>query len=244
MLTDRLIVSECFYSIQGEGKYIGRPAVFLRLAGCNLRCPGFSYKDPNTNEHLGCDTAHIWKHGKHYTVQALYKHFQESGFLAHLKTGAHLVVTGGEPLIQAPALAHFLKIFPPTVFMEIETNGTICPPKALSDRLDLITVSPKLSTAGDTPEKRINPDALAFYAAQDTAIFKFVISQESDIDELITHYQVPLNIPENRIWLMPEGGTQSAIQAKSPWIVEAAKQYHFNYTSREHIFIWGETTGC
>ncbi len=52
----KLIISEMFYSLQGEGSSVGRPAVFLRLAACNLECPGFSYQDPITQQHLGCDT--------------------------------------------------------------------------------------------------------------------------------------------------------------------------------------------
>ena len=74
---DALIVSELFYSIQGEGASVGKPAVFLRLSGCNLRCDGFSYKDPVTGEHLGCDTKAVWTSGNKTTFSALLETFQE-----------------------------------------------------------------------------------------------------------------------------------------------------------------------
>ena len=63
-LAQQLIVSEMFYSIQGEGVSCGVPAVFLRLTKCNLRCLGFSYVDPQTSEHLGCDSAAVWRQGE------------------------------------------------------------------------------------------------------------------------------------------------------------------------------------
>ncbi|MBN2415698.1 radical SAM protein [bacterium] len=97
-------VHELFYSIQGESSYAGRPCVFIRLSGCNLRC-GY------------CDTREAWENGSNYTIGEL---------LARVDTfGCRLVeITGGEPLLQKamPDLAERLVRKGHTVL--VETNGT------------------------------------------------------------------------------------------------------------------------
>jgi len=51
---------EHFYSIQGEGKYLGTPSLFFRFGGCNMRCDGFGCKEtaPNGVQIVGCDTVY------------------------------------------------------------------------------------------------------------------------------------------------------------------------------------------
>ena len=71
---------EIFYSLQGEGTRCGTPAVFLRLAGCNLACKW-------------CDTKHSWGNGILCSVRDIAAHIRD------YECGA-LVITGGEPLLQ------------------------------------------------------------------------------------------------------------------------------------------------
>jgi 7-carboxy-7-deazaguanine synthase len=74
-------VSEIFYSIQGESTYAGKPCVFVRLAGCDLRCSW-------------CDTAYAFSDGEKMSVDDVLQHVEQYG--------TPLVeVTGGEPLLQS-----------------------------------------------------------------------------------------------------------------------------------------------
>src|ERR1700749_2962077 len=74
-------ISELFYSIQGEGKLLGVPSVFVRASGCNLRC-------------TWCDTPYAsWEpEGDELSIEQIIKHVASFG-------ASHVVVTGGEPLI-------------------------------------------------------------------------------------------------------------------------------------------------
>lgn len=113
-------INEIFYSLQGEGRFVGTPAVFVRFSGCNLKCDF-------------CDTAH--ESGDDMTVNDIVDSVCK--FPAH-----HVVLTGGEPTMQITvalldALLHAGKI------IHIETNGTRQIAPEILSRIDWITVSPK-----------------------------------------------------------------------------------------------------
>ena len=114
--TDTYRVNEIFYSLQGEGRYTGTPAVFLRFSGCNRKCPF-------------CDTDH-----SAYTEMSA----QEIAEACAAYPARHLTVTGGEPLMQLDsALLRELKAR--GFFVQIETNGSLpVPPE-----VDWVTCSPK-----------------------------------------------------------------------------------------------------
>jgi len=96
-------VCEVFRSLQGETTWSGRPATFIRLAGCNLRC-------------RYCDSDYAWGAGQERTLASLVGGVDRRGEL--------VVVTGGEPLLQPGTrpLLHALVRAGHTVVLE--TNGT------------------------------------------------------------------------------------------------------------------------
>ena len=244
----RLIVSEQFYSLQGEGPSVGRPAVFLRLAGCNLQCMGFSYKDPADGTHLGCDTKLVWQKGAPHTAEAILNHWQQNDWCAQLAAGAHLVITGGEPLIQQNKIMLFLKQLdvkqnPDFTYIEVETNGTVLPNDYLSTRINQFNVSPKLTSSLESRTKAYHSNVLQHFAQLPQAIFKFVIQDEADVLEVIQQYQNVFQIARQRIWLMPEGGTRIQMAKHVKLVAEACKQHGFNFSPRLHITIWDEATG-
>lgn len=242
-----LVICETFYSIQGEGKSSGMPAIFLRLAGCNLRCNGFSYQDPDTKEHLGCDSKQVWQRGERSDFASIIADWERAGWLQKLAQGAHLVITGGEPLLQKPALAAFLQYLDNAlsckVFVEIETNGTLSAGDFLLQRINQFNVSPKLAHSGEPLQKAFQSDVIAQFVACEKANFKFVLAKQADVDELIIRYVQPFAIQRQRVWLMPEGGTREAVNAKKGWIVDLCKQHGFNFSSRLQVDIWGEVVG-
>lgn len=247
MSKDFLVVSEEFYSIQGEGPSVGKPAVFMRLSGCNLRCQGFSFKDPHTGEHLGCDTTHVWRRGRKKTFFEIFADWHQQGWLEKLEKGAHLVITGGEPMLQQPGIIAFLQCLDHelnrVVYVEMETNATLFYSEALLHRIQQFNVSPKLKNSGELKSKTIKPDILSGLAKRQNVIFKFVIVNDADIFEVLEDFTVPYNIAHSRVWLMPEGGTLSAISAKLPKVMQLAKQYQMNVSPRLHILTWDKATG-
>ena len=105
-----MLISEIFYSIQGGGKYTGHPSVFIRTSGCNLRCSW-------------CDTPYAswYPEGDQMTIQEIIDK------IINEKWGdvRHVVITGGEPMIQKemPQLVDRLKAC--GNFITIETAGTV-----------------------------------------------------------------------------------------------------------------------
>lgn len=109
-------VNEIFYSLQGEGAYTGRAAIFIRLSGCNLSC-------------VFCDTKH--QAYKDYTKEEIAREIE-------VYEAKHIVFTGGEPSLQldAETIDYFHKL---GYFIQVETNGT----KKLPYNVDWVTCSPK-----------------------------------------------------------------------------------------------------
>jgi 7-carboxy-7-deazaguanine synthase len=134
-------IKDIFYSIQGEGFYTGRPAVFCRFAGCNL----WSGKEADREKAVCkfCDTDFAGfdkpEGGVFETPEELSARIKEFWPDKNIKSARPLVVcTGGEPLLQLDA--GLVSALHETGFeVAVETNGTIEPP----DGIDWICVSPK-----------------------------------------------------------------------------------------------------
>lgn len=228
----KLIVAETFYSLQGEGPTSGTPAVFLRLGGCNLLCQGKGWT---------CDSIEVWKHG----TATPFRLVLAPALLKRLKDGAHLIITGGEPLLHQEAIVHFIYYLQvsqglsPTV--EIETNGTIMPLPALANMVDRWNVSFKLSTSGEKYSRRVNEVALREFNRMRKTTFKIVISCESDVLELVNDFGEIIDL--NKVMLMPAGETQEKLNAIRRIVVELARDMGFKYTDRLHIQAWNQKTG-
>lgn len=240
---------EIFHSIQGEGKNLGLPSVFVRLSLCNLNC-------------VWCDTDYTWnwegtdfKHA--FDNRVGYSKFKKEDWITSPPTDelirnisnfkcAHIVITGGEPLVQHKDLTAFvgaLKESQPNFYhIEFETNGTIIPNEALDLLTDQYNVSIKLSNSGVDQKLRIVPDAIRYFVRSSKSNFKFVIDQASDLEEvleLISDY----NIPKDRVYLMPQGTTADALDPKAAWLVEICKEHQLAFSPRLHIAIYGDKKG-
>jgi len=209
---------EIFYSLQGEGVRAGTPAVFLRLAACNLRC-------------CWCDTRYSWKDGL-----AVDEADVANAILAY--NCPSLVITGGEPLLQQKALARLLALLPPEFFIEVETNGTLLPAEALAARVNQWNVSPKLAHSGNAPENALRPDVLACFAADGRAWFKFVVQEEADWQAIEA-----LHLPRRKIILMPCASNRAALEAARPAVAQLCLRHGVRLGERLQLVLWDDRKG-
>ena len=222
---------EIFHSIQGEGVSMGVPSVFLRLATCNLTC-------------RWCDTKYTWDwRNFDYQTEVVELDVDEIQRRVCVFDCSHVVITGGEPMLQQADLEPLVETLVAQDYtMEMETNGTIVPNPGMLRHVGQWNVSPKLRTSGNTPEQREIPLALETFAQMPGAYFKFVVTAESDIDEVCAlreRYQ----LTPDRVLLMPEGRTREALEKKSSWLSEACVRHGFRFTTRLHILLWGDERG-
>lgn len=134
-------VREIYYTLQGEGAQTGRPAVFLRFAGCNLWSG--REQDRKTAVCKFCDTEFVGiggPGGGKFASAALLADAVRSAWPTEQEATPYVVCTGGEPLLQldAPAID---ALHSAGFEIGVETNGTIAAP----DGIDWICVSPKAS---------------------------------------------------------------------------------------------------
>lgn len=243
--TTELMVAEVFGpTIQGEGPSTGRRAAFVRLGRCNLDC---SF----------CDTPYTWdwrgKNGTKYTASKELSRVTVDAVVGRLSAMLVdlVVITGGEPLLQAAGcttlvarLSAWRTIDDVTepIRVEFETNGTLQPPPALGDLSWVhFNVSPKLANSGTDPHVRYQPKVLDYFATHPRAIFKFVITDPDDLEEVHrlvnTHH-----IPPSRVWLMPEGRTPDALAART-FLADTAIECDYNLSGRLHVQLWGDARG-
>ncbi|MDC0036668.1 7-carboxy-7-deazaguanine synthase QueE [bacterium] len=245
-----LKVSESFYSIQGEGIFTGVPAVFLRLTGCNLTCGGLgTVRSGNCEENATwrCDTIEVWTKGETMSHDVLCSQWETAGWMDALKNGAHVVVTGGEPVLQSKALASFMTFFKQRYrflpFIELETNGTLVPSADLRPFMSHYNVSFKTSNSGMKHDQCFQHDAVTFFAKQTACTYKFVINTEEDINDAFTTFITPLNLPLSKVCFMPAADNQKTLTELEPLLIEWCKQYRVRYSTRLHIAVWDRKTG-
>lgn len=231
----RLPVSEIFSSIQGEGRWSGYPAVFVRLAYCNLGC-------------IWCDTRFTWDKDKFdpalsSSPEQIAENIRRILPPEAIRRAVHIVITGGEPMLHQahlPALIQELRA-DGFEFFEVETNGTIEPSSEVCELISWWNCSPKLTNNGLTVDVNRNVAAIGKLLSTGKADFKFVIRTREDIEEMIRDYR-PL-IPAEQIMLMAEGSSSGAQAAAMPVVLDACRQFGFRFSPRLHIMAWGNQRG-
>lgn len=227
---DVLAFSEIFESVQGEGLSAGEPSVFLRLAHCNLRC-------------TWCDTKYTWDF-RAYRYEDEVRFERVTDLAARLNAFAtrRLVLTGGEPLLQQAGIAQLFTLLASDFIIEVETNGTRAPDLALADRVDQWNVSPKLAHSGEPETRRIRPEALAALLATGRANLKLVIGSAEDTLEAEA-LVAGTGWPRDRVLLMAQGSTRSALAERAPLVRAEALRRGFRYSPRLHVERWDGARG-
>lgn len=233
-LSDDLV----FYTIEGEGEFIGQPSVFMRMAMCNLTCIGFASADsPN-----GCDSFVSWSVKNKKTFKEVFEMMEDNNYVEHLRNRAILKLTGGEPFIQEKQLLKFIEAFVERYHfiprIDFETNATLTPSSRWQEVYKAtFTTSPKLSSNGDPEEKTYKPDVLRWHVEHGSS-FKFVIASDKDIEEIWRKYVKEINVPLNRIWFMPCCGSRQEHIQNALAVAEYAKAMHVNFSPRLQLVIW------
>lgn len=239
---------EVFYSIQGEGKNLGWPSIFVRTSLCNLHC-------------VWCDTDYTWNwKGTRFPhrndARPGYRKFDKKDWIAECTVDEvaalvadfpchNVILTGGEPMIQQPALTDLMAVLrgkSAHYRFEVETNGTLLPSEAFDAAIDQYNVSPKLENSGNGRKLRERPAVYRFFAASPKANFKFVVADPADLEEVLGLID-RFGIAPEKVWLMPEGSSRQTLARRRKWLVDICKDYGFRYTDRLHVQIWGSKKG-
>ncbi len=229
-----MLVSEIFYSLQGEGELTGVPSVFVRASGCNLRCawcdtPYASWQPEGAPRSVGEIVAEVIRH-----------------------PARHVVLTGGEPMIakDMPELAAALKDL--GYHLTIETAAAV-PPAGIA--CDLASLSPKLLNSAPDPVQhgtwrkrheatRWQPDVVRAWVDAYLYQFKFVVSRPADLDELEGMIEkLDRTIPAHKILLMPEATSLDRMRERAAWLGDLCKQRGYRYAHRLHIELYGNKRG-
>jgi len=151
-----LTINEIFYSIQGESTYAGRPCIFVRLTGCDLRC-------------TWCDTTYAFHEGHKMSVDDVMREVES--------LGSHLVeVTGGEPLLQPDVYPLMEKLLDSGRTVLLETGGQIDVSKVPGGVVKVMDV--KCPGSGEAEKNAWNN--IDYLGSRDQV--KFVINDRTDYE--------------------------------------------------------------
>jgi 7-carboxy-7-deazaguanine synthase len=273
----KIKIAELFYSIQGEGRYMGVPSVFLRTFGCNFKCAGFGLPKGQASTEVdeiaqvahmftkyedlplvstGCDSYASWDPrfkdlSPMLTSDAIVERTME--ILPENKwQDAHLVITGGEPLLgwqrAYPDLLNHEKM---RSLKEItfETNGTqkLTPEfkkylqewaqnPPFASREVTFSVSAKLSCSGEERSEAIRPDVVCEYEEAGYTYLKFVVATEEDAEEAIETADIyRAEGFTGPIYLMPVGGVESVYALNNRRVAEFAMKNGLRYSDRLQV---------
>ncbi|MFV2073142.1 MAG: 7-carboxy-7-deazaguanine synthase QueE [Thermoanaerobaculales bacterium] len=224
-----MYVAETFTSLQGEGMLAGTPSFFIRTSGCNLRC-------------RWCDTPYTsWlPEGERRSVVDLVTEAVDSG-------ARHVVVTGGEPLLQREIgrLTDGLK--EAGLHLTVETAGTLMP----SFHCDLLSVSPKTANSDPAGEPRVRHRRIRedfaplqrllqrFHEHQ----LKFVIEGADDLPEILALVDALGEIDPARVLLMAQGRSAEEVAERAPLVASLCAEHGFRYTPRLQLDLFGGGRG-
>jgi 7-carboxy-7-deazaguanine synthase len=273
----KIKIAELFYSIQGEGRYMGVPSVFLRTFGCNFKCAGFGMAKGESSKEVdeiaqvahmftkyeelplvstGCDSYASWDpRFKHLspllTTDAIVE--RTMAILPENKwQDAHLVITGGEPLLGWQRAYPDLLNHPSMCKLKeitFETNGTqqLTPEfktflqqwgqnPPFASREVTFSVSAKLSVSGEHPDEAICPEIVCEYQEAGYTYLKFVIASEEDAEEAIEAVDIYRAAGfTGPVYLMPVGGVESVYALNNRRVAELAMKHGLRYSDRLQV---------
>ena len=230
-----MLISEIFYSIQGEGELTGVPSTFIRTSGCNLRCSW-------------CDTKYAsWEpEGEDIDIDAI---------LAEVRKfpARHCVVTGGEPMVAGGIRELMAALRAEGYHLTIETAATVSPGGI---ECDLASLSPKLGNSTPNPDEvgdgwagkheqlRLQPDIIREWVSSYPFQLKFVVTGAGDLEEIRDLLaDLGEDVPPHRVMLMPEGTTAEETRKRENTLIGICRDNGYRYCRRLHLDLFGNRRG-
>jgi len=209
----KLVVTEIFFSLQGEGPFIGRPGVFVRLGGCiDPLCPW-------------CDTEYAWYEFSEMDVEEVLAQVRRYGCTS-------VVVTGGEPFLQWETGLKDLhgELIRSGYMVSYETSGKT----GIPDLMDAsIVMSPKyLQGRWQLPAENI---PRAHYV-------KFVADSENTLREIdrFVHEQA---IAKEKVYIMPQGRTRAEQLQRMEMVFSFCRDKGYSMSPRLQVLVFDDTRG-
>lgn len=225
-------VAEIYHSVQGEGLLSGRPSVFVRASGCNLRC-------------WFCDTPFAsWSpEGHDLSVEMMLAQINEWDT-------EHIVLTGGEPMLFSELIPLTEQLREAGKHITVETAGTLYLPVTC----DLMSISPKLSNSTPTDEQSVRwqrrhersrhvPEVIHRLVAEYDYQMKFVIDTPADVDEVREYLAEFPEVQADRVLLMPQGNTNEELAERAQWLEPRCEAEGWQYCARRQIEWFGAVRG-
>jgi 7-carboxy-7-deazaguanine synthase len=222
-------IAEFFQSIQGEGEFAGTPSIFVRTTGCNLRC-------------WFCDTPYTsWApEGTHEPWQQIAERILDCDC-------RHVVVTGGEPMLQPDIVPLTECLARAGRLVTIETAGTVHRPAHAA----LMSISPKRpnSTPSDAiwsgrhEALRDRTDVVTRMTREYRYQLKYVIDSPADVADVDGHVAQIGGIASERVFLMPQGTDADQLREKTRWLRDEAARRGYSVSPRLHIELFGNRRG-
>lgn len=251
-----LEISEIFGpTIQGEGKRIGTPSIFIRFCKCNLNCKGFKVKFTTLNgTEYGCDTYYAVNKNfkdnwvKHKSYKDIIKKVDDIILKNNIEHKIDIVITGGEPLLywNNKDFQKLIKFYTKNNHkVTIETNASLKIDfiKKYQKKI-LFSMSPKLSNSGENYKKRINKETITkIIENTKNSYLKFVIDKNILKESQEEILNITKNIPKCEIYLMPQAKNKIELNENSLSVIKMAINNNYIYSDRLHIRIWDSKRG-
>ena len=213
-----LRVTEIFPSLQGEGRDIGVPTVFVRLTGCNLRC-------------VWCDTEYSFTGGSWMALDEVLARVE-----AHAGVRA-VCLTGGEPLLQKEHQDLVAALTGRGYRVVVETSGSRPITGALLH--EAVCVSMDIKCPGSGEEGSLLDENIAALRAKDQV--KFVLADKADFDFMRGVIATRLKGCPAPVTAQPVGGSAEGVRQIAEWVAEAG--LNVRVLPQLHKLLWGDTAG-
>jgi len=206
-------INEIFYSIQGEGYWVGLPNIFIRFTGCNLRC---SY----------CDTKYAYTKGKILSIEDIIQ-------ILNKYPCKFVCITGGEPVIQKDIGILISNLFKKGYNICLETNGSLDISEFI--KVEGLIISLDIKCPSSNMHEKMLFENLLIIRGSDQV--KFVIKDRVDYEyakKILDKYKTSAAVFFQPVW-----GTN--IKDIARWVLDDGLNVRVGF--QFHKMIWGDVRG-